>query len=289
VLIKSLYHAHDLGSRQIKVIALSTNYGSALLELIRAGEAPIQAIEVGPWMSVGQIRQAQQALPGWTWQFHPGNLISGVGWLPGTLPRLKSWIDCTYSRWASFHATFLPPGYAWAYLKWGWRLPVLRPAAAGRMLCCQVERARRALGLPVILENVAPLPDPDGLCDYRHYPELLGTVIEKTGCGLLLDLGHARIAAQHAHQPACDYLGRLPLEKTRQVHVSGPRQKDGVLFDAHQPLGEEDYNLLEWTLARTCSEVVTLEYYQEKDPLRQQLSRLAAMLSASMAARSLPA
>ena len=57
---------------------LSTNYGAALVELIRAGEAPIQAIEIGPWMSVGKLRLAQQALPGWTWQFHPSNLISGV-------------------------------------------------------------------------------------------------------------------------------------------------------------------------------------------------------------------
>jgi hypothetical protein len=67
------------------MIILSTNYGTALVELIRAGAAPIQAIEVGPWMSAGHIRQAQQELPGWTWQFHPANLIGGVGWLPGAL------------------------------------------------------------------------------------------------------------------------------------------------------------------------------------------------------------
>jgi len=261
---------------------LSTNYGGALVELIRAGEAPIQAIEVGPWMSAVQIRQAQQDLPGWTWQFHPANLISGVGWLPGTLTRLKSWMDCTQNRWASFHATFLPPGYARAYLKWGWRLPILKPSTALDMLCRQVERASRVLNLPVILENVAPPPDPDGLCNYSNYPELLGRVIEKTSSGLLLDLGHARIAAHRSHLPVQDYLGRLPLEKTRQVHVSGPRLKEGVLYDAHQPLGDEDYPLLEWALAHTRPEVVTLEYYQEKDALRQQLSRLAAILASRL-------
>ena len=258
---------------------LSTNYGAALVELIRAGEAPIQAIEIGPWMSVGQLRLAQQALPGWTWQFHPSNLISGVGWLPGTLNRIKDWLDCTQSRWASFHATFYPPGYAQAVLKWGWRLPVLPPESAVSMLCRQVERARRVLDLPVILENVATPPNPDGLCNYSAYPELLGQVLDKTGCGLLLDLGHARVAAQHNHQPVYDYLGRLPLDKTRQIHVSGPRPRDGILYDAHQPLADEDYNLLEWALAHTQPEVVTLEYYQEKEPLRQQLSRLATMLA----------
>ncbi len=261
------------------MIILSTNYGEALVDLIRAGEAPIQAIEVGPWMSVGQIRRAQQELPGWTWQFHPANLISGVGWLPGALKRLKGWMDCTNSRWASFHATFLPPGYAHATLKWGWRLPVLKPDAAAGMLCRQVEQASRFFRLPVILENVPPPPDPDGLCNYHNYPELLGRVLERTGCGLLLDLGHARIAAQYDHQPVHDYLGRLPLGKTRQIHVSGPRSRDGVLYDVHQPLADEDYHLLEWALAHTHPEVVTLEYYREKEPLRQQLSRLGGILS----------
>ncbi len=267
------------------MMILAANYGEALVELIRAGEAPIQAIEVGPWMSVGQIRRAQQGLPGWTWQFHPANMISGVGWLPGALNRLKGWFDCTHSRWASFHATFLPPGYAWASLKWGWRLPVLRPDGAVSMLCRQVERAGRFLNLPVILENMASPPDPDGLCNYGNYPELLGRVLEKTGCGLLLDLGHARIAAQHDHQPVHDYLGRLPLEKTRQIHVSGPRLKDGALYDAHQPLVEEDYELLDWALAHTHPEVVTLEYYREKETLRQQLSRLGGILSYEDASR----
>ena len=188
-------------------------------------------------------------------------------------------------RWASFHATFLSPGYARLYLKWNWRLPVLKPSAAVSLLCHQVERASRFLNLPVILENVPPPPDPDGLCNYDNYPELLGQVIERTGCGLLLDLGHARIAANQTHLPVYDYLDRLPLEKTRQIHISGPRLRNGALYDAHQPLVDEDYRLLEWALAHTDPEVVTLEYYQEKEPLRQQLTRLAAMLAQSSLAK----
>ncbi len=258
---------------------LSTNYGSALVEMIQAGEAPVQMIEVGPWMRVKRLRQAQQALPGLKWQFHPGNLISGVGWLPGTLARLKGWMACTDSCWASFHATFLPPGYARVYKRLGWRLPLLKPSAALDMLCRQVERASRALALPVILENVAPLPDPDGVGYYRNYPELLSWAIERTGCGLLLDLGHARIAAQSCQQAVHDYLERLPLEKTRQVHVSGPRPREGALFDAHETLAEEDYALLEWVLARSNPEVVTLEYYREKDALKEQLFKLAVILA----------
>jgi len=48
---------------------------------------------------------------------------------------------------------------------------------------------------------------------------------------------------------------------------------------------DEDYRLLEWALAHTDPEVVTLEYYQEKEPLRQQLTRLAAMLAQSSLAK----
>ena len=47
-----------------------------------------------------------------------------------------------------------------------------------------------------------------------------------------------------------DYLQPLPLERVVQVHVSGPRRVDGRLVDAHQPLQKEDYDLLEFILAR---------------------------------------
>jgi uncharacterized protein (UPF0276 family) len=77
----------------------------------------------------------------------------------------------------------------------------------------------------------------------------------------------------------CEYLQDLPLERTVQIHASGPRLRKGVLTDAHEPMQAEDYRLLEWALERTNPQVVTLEYFKEKDRLAEQLSRLAQIVA----------
>ena len=50
--------------------------------------------------------------------------------------------------------------------------------------------------------------------------------------------------------------------------------RDGVLFDAHEALLEEDYALLEWVLRRTQPLALTLEYNREEAELRAELARL---------------
>jgi uncharacterized protein (UPF0276 family) len=95
---------------------------------------------------------------------------------------------------------------------------------------------------------------------------------------LLLDLGHARVAAMHHGLQPEAYLELLPLERTRQIHVSGPRLRGVCLYDAHEPLAEPDYALLEWTLARAHPDVVTLEYFRDREALREQIVRLQKIL-----------
>jgi uncharacterized protein (UPF0276 family) len=67
----------------------------------------------------------------------------------------------------------------------------------------------------------------------------------------------------------------------RQLHISGPRLRDGVLFDAHEQLLEEDYALLEWVLRRSEPLALTLEYNREELTLRQELERLRGLLGVS--------
>ena len=70
------------------------------------------------------------------------------------------------------------------------------------------------------------------------------------------------------------HVSGLPLERTVQVHLSGRRMRDGHLFEAHEPMQETDYALLEWVLGRTHPQVVTLEYVRDAVALREQLVRL---------------
>jgi uncharacterized protein (UPF0276 family) len=128
----------------------------------------------------------------------------------------------------------------------------------------------------VLLENIEPLPF-DGY-DFEVRVERIGQVLEEADSALVLDTGHARVSAAVLGVDDRDYLSGLPLERTAQIHVSGPRMRNGRLVDAHEPLQEVDYALLDYVLARSDPRMVTLEYVRERDPLREQLVRLRDVL-----------
>ena len=100
-------------------------------------------------------------------------------------------------------------------------------------------------------------------------------ILEQIHCDMLLDTGHARIAASLRRMDIFEYFRQLPLHRVVQIHASGPRERNGQLADVHEPLQEEDYTILEWLLQRTRPQVLTLEYFRDPAGLREQLNRLA--------------
>lgn len=254
------------------MIQLTTNLSDSLLELIHSSSAPIDGVEVGPWFSVQQIRTWRQTLPELPFFFHGGDLIERVGIIPGAIPKITAYLQSTKSPWVSMHITMWLPGMIWLMLRHGWRMPLPNPRRATRRFVRQVMRLAHSTQVPVILENTEPLPF-NGY-DFEVRTERITEVLEKTGCGFVLDTGHARVSAAALKMDVHDYLNSLPLDRVVQVHVSGPRVRDGRLVDAHEPMQETDYALLDLVLARTHPQVVTLEYIREQDALREQLFRL---------------
>ena len=259
------------------MIQLTTNLSDPLLELLRNSEVSIDGVEVGPWFSVRQIHDYRQALPGVPFYFHGGDLIERVGLIPGAVSRIAAYLDSTGSPWVSMHITMWLPGMVWLMLRRGWRMPLPNPKRATQRFIQQVTRLVRSIRVPVILENMEPLPF-EGY-DFEVRPERITEVLEKANCGFVLDTGHARVSAAMLGMDVHDYLNSLPLDRVVQVHVSGPRVRDGRLVDAHEPLQEIDYALLDFVLARTHPQVVTLEYIRERDALREQLLCLQDILN----------
>lgn len=123
-------------------------------------------------------------------------------------------------------------------------------------------------------------------------PGVIRAVVERTGCGLLLDLSHARIsAASLGLQPAA-YIERLPVSELRELHVAGVRWLDGRLQD-HLPMTAEDWGLLEHAMTRIRRgawrhpETVAMEYggvgpvfawRSDGAVLTEQVPRLAEVL-----------
>lgn len=156
------------------------------------------------------------------------------------------------------------------------RSPALPYAELFANMCRNICALQSAIRVPLILENLDYCPG--GAYEHICEPDVIADVLNETGAGLLLDLAHARVSAARIGLPIETYLGQLPLDRVRQLHISGPRSRAGVLFDAHEALLEEDYALLEWLLLRTQPLALTLEYNREETELRAELERLRAAL-----------
>ena len=261
------------------MIQLTANLSDHLVKLIQSEAIQINAVEVGPWFSVKQIIMYQQQLPGWKFYFHYSNLISKLKWVPGTINSLRAYIQCTQSPWLSLHYSLLPPGYAWFAAQFGRYLPLPKSSQTVKWFVDEVLRLKALIQLPILLENMPSFPTSKYALEILA--ENICEILALTNTAFLLDIAHARIVASVFGLNVCEYICRLPLEKVEQIHISGPRVRNGHLYDAHEDLCEEDYVLLEWVLARTNPQAVTLEYFKDRERLRQQLTRIERIIVAT--------
>lgn len=78
----------------------------------------------------------------------------------------------------------------------------------------------------VTLENVI---NDYGYLTIAVLPEVMGRVLEQAGCGFLFDLSHARLSARNLGLEARAYCAALPVDRIREIHVTGLQKIDGDL------------------------------------------------------------
>jgi uncharacterized protein (UPF0276 family) len=149
-------------------------------------------------------------------------------------------------------------------------------------------------------------------------PQVIRRVTQETGCGFLLDLSHARLAAHCLGVDAREYTNALPVERIREIHITGLQrfeghwleslQQAGVaaqviqrfagrLFD-HFPMTEQDWEFFAWSMewvrggAWGQPWAIAFEYggvaplweaMTKGDVLREQVPRLRDMVKQSPA------
>ena len=260
------------------MIKLAVNLSNPLIELINEGSVTVDMVEVGPWYKIEKIRKFQHQLPGLSFLYHGSNQILKVGTWPGVLNNIKHSLKITNSPWASMHLSLLPPGFYWISRKLNIRLPRLSPEWCTNQFIHKAKKLSQSINVPLILENMPGLR-------YSNYdteidPDHINLILKRNGYNLLLDIAHARVAAQNINLEIDDYLSGLPLENVMQIHISGVRNLNGWLYDAHEILQQEDLEILEWILPKTNPQVVTLEYFRAKEPLCNQIQLLQEVLYA---------
>lgn len=256
---------------------LSASYSGALHALIEGDAVSIDAVEFGPWFSPKQITAIRKKLPELEFYFHGSNLFSDLRFRRLRVMRFRRYLECTQSKWLSIHIELLPRLIFTLSNKFNLHLPPPDPERAQDWFISAVETIKQHFEVPIILENLASLPAKK--YHYAAKPANIKAIVATTQSGFLLDIAHARLAADYQGRDVLDFISSLPLNHIKQIHVSGIRRRDEYFWDAHEEMGEEDYAILKWVLQRAKPDVITLEYFRNRQPLRDQLGQLREILA----------
>ena len=101
----------------------------------------------------------------------------------------------------------------------------------------------------VVVENVPYWQERDYHARLAAEPAFINRVVDETGCGFLLDLSHARIAAREMGIDEPTYIDALPTGRLREMHVTGLAKTDGWLRD-HMPLRGDGWRMFGWAMER---------------------------------------
>ncbi len=260
------------------MVELAVDYYPGIGRLLR-GRAPAPGyVKMGEWLPGEAAQRAVAEVTGTAILYHHGDsLVAGGAPNEDALAALFSWQERVRPPWLSAHLDCWARGERRALVEHGTPLARYESEQALALVCEAVHATLLRLGCPLLLENTDCWPAVDPLVSR---PEFIRQVLEETGCGLLLDVAHAQVTAAALGCDVHGYLKQLPLERTVEVHVSGPREVEGRLVDGHEPLREEDYALLGWLLERAEPRVVTLEYSRDPEQVRRQLRALQRLIAA---------
>lgn len=108
---------------------------------------------------------------------------------------------------------------------------VPRTEEALDLVAPRVATLQERYGVPFLLENIADLlPDPGG--DYSP-AGFLNELVERTGCGLLLDVYNLECNAHNHGDEIAPFLAELDLGAVREMHVACGVEHRGFLLDVH--------------------------------------------------------
>ncbi|MEW6280861.1 MAG: DUF692 domain-containing protein, partial [Candidatus Eremiobacterota bacterium] len=178
----------------------------------------------------------------------------------------------------SEHLAFVRAGHRES----GHLLPLERSRESLDVVVENVRRAADSLPVPLAVENIAtlvewPLPEMDEA-------DFLSEVVNRAGCGLLLDITNVYANSRNHGYDPLDFLDRIPLDRVAYVHVAGGMERNGLYLDTHaHPIQPGSLELLEELFARSEPPGVLLErddnfpgqedFQAELDALRAAMDR----------------
>lgn len=142
------------------------------------------------------------------------------------------------------------------------------PATVSRV-ADHIDEMQRAIGRPILLENPST---------YVLFPEstmsetdFIRELVQRTGCGLLLDVNNVFVSATNHGYSALSYLADFPLEHIGEIHLAGHAEQeddegDVLLIDSHDgPVADAVWKLFDVVIGR-CGPRPTLVEWDSDIP-----------------------
>jgi len=228
--------SHDLPELGVGIV-----YSSGLEPLLEADPALFDVVEIEPqttWLEKpdrpgeilvrSDVDEHLASLP-----FH--KLVHGIGTPVGgavagntvQLQLLRETVRKLKAPWASEHLAFnLTPGFFTGFF-----LPPRQSPAGLELYAGAIHRFKEAVGVPVAIETgvnyLRPRSDeiPDG--------EFVAELVERAGCGILLDLHNIYANERNGRQTVAQFLDQIPLDRVWEIHLAGGFEMEGYWLDAH--------------------------------------------------------
>jgi uncharacterized protein (UPF0276 family) len=168
-------------------------------------------------------------------------------------------------------------------------LPLPYTEQALDIIAANIAHAQDFLERPLLIENPSSYLTfaDDAMTEW----EFLAELVARTGCYLLLDINNIYVSGTNHGFDPLDYLGAIPVERVRQIHLAGHSVgRDGLLIDTHDhAVPDPVWALYASAIARFGDVAVMIERDDDIPPLEGLLDELDVARSLTRTAEDVAA
>jgi uncharacterized protein (UPF0276 family) len=235
-------------------MAFAINWSPEAAELLNEGAIEIELYKCPNWQNLVEKAQAQRPA-----YIHFPLVIGRNQHKDWDFAAIENWLKTTDTHFVNSHIIPSKPHFPEAI-----GLDDLSDA-----LIKEVEILVKQFGAErVIIEN-CPYTEfgiKDGYLSQGMQPQLIQNITTATGCGLLLDVSHVVLTCEIFKQDWQEYIQLLPVNRIREMHITGIGTWSTGEHGDHVPLTESDWLNVEWCFEQIRAgkwskpEIVALEY-----------------------------
>lgn len=171
-------------------------------------------------------------------------------------------------------------------------LPLPLSAQALTTFCQHIEQMQEALACQVLIENPSNYLAFDQI--QMAETDFLNLLVERTGCGLLVDINNIEVSSINLGRDPYHYLDGLNSEAIKQYHLAGhtqvTRNNESVAIDTHNQLvSEGTWTLFEYALQQHGERATLVEWdsdFPNFSVLQQQCEQADVLIQSQRCANS---